>query len=411
MDHFFTKKIPIIAEIILLLLFLNACNNDSDPDTFEKLVSYNSYTQYEPSFIVAVLLGRSVMYPDLATVIPNIESGVEVFKIQYKTTYGDSSVVASGIMCLPMEAGSYPVISFQNGTNTLNVDAPSQNPDQSLFLLLEFISSNGYILLIPDYIGFGSSSDIVHPYFDKESTVHVVTDLIDAFRELSASGKIAATSNDTLYLMGYSQGGGATMSVFDAIENDQDLDMKINAVSAGAGAYDLTEMAQYIFSQTTFPSPLYFPYFIYGQKQLGSITGSLGSFFSEPYATAIPGLFDGLHSGGNINESLSENIQELFTAQLRTNFITSPDFEELRYELTQNSIDGWNTDTYLRLYHGTADLNVPKQQSVAMYNRMIDAGSSTDQVKLILMDDLTHDSGLIPWGIETINWLNAMEGK
>ncbi len=411
MFRLFPKFVRFAGAIILLIVLVMSCTKNSDEEQFDKLVSYDSYKQYELNTIETSLGYQTILYPELAGIIAHAESGVEVFKVKYKTEYGDSVVVASGIMCLPMEPGSYPVISFQNGTNTLNADAPSLDPEDEVFKLLEFVSSNGYILLMPDYIGFGSTSDIVHPYFDKESTVHAVTDLIDAFRELSSSGKIQATGNGTLYLVGYSQGGGATMSVFEALENSNILDLTINAVSCGAGAYDLTNMATYVFNQTTYPSPLYFPYFIYGQSQLGNITGNLGLFFSEPYASAIPGLFDGLHSSGSINESLSENISELFTSQLRTNFTSHADFEELRLALTHNSIIGWNTDTKLRLYHGTGDLIVPKQQSVDMYDRFIDAGSDPSQIELILLDGLTHGSALIPWGIETVNWLNTLEGK
>jgi pimeloyl-ACP methyl ester carboxylesterase len=241
--------------------------------------------------------------------------------------------------------------------------------------------------------------------------VRAVTDLIDAYGELSSSGEIQATGNDTLYLIGYSQGGGATMSVFEALDNNANSDLIINAVSCGAGAYDLTDMAQYVFNQTTFPIPLYFPYFIYSQKQMGTITGDLGLFFSEPYASAIPGLFDGLHSSSSINESLSENISELFTSQLSTNFAAHADFAQLRSALEENSTDGWNTDTKLRLYHGTADLNVPIQQSEDIYDRFIDAGSDRDKVELVLPDGLNHETALIPWGIATINWLNTLEGK
>lgn len=411
MFRLFPKLMRIAGAIIFVMALLVSCTKNSDEEQFNKLVSYNSYKQYSANSIATSLGLQAILYPELTDILTNVESGVEVFKVTYKTKYGDSSVVASGLMCLPMATGSYPIISFQNGTNTLNANAPSLDPDDAVFTLLESVSSNGYILLIPDYIGFGSTFDIVHPYFDKESTVRAVTDLIDAFGELSSSGKIQATGNDTLYLIGYSQGGGATMSVFEALENNNTSELFINAVSCGAGAYDLIDMAQYVFNQTTFPSPLYFPYFIYSQKKMGTITGDLGLFFQEPYASAIPNLFDGLHSSGSINESLSENISELFTTQLTTNFATNADFAQLRSALEENSTDGWNTDTKLRLYHGTADLNVPKQQSVDIYDRFIDAGSDPGTVQLFLLDGLSHETALIPWGIATFNWLNTLEGK
>ncbi|NQU87518.1 MAG: hypothetical protein HQ541_17330, partial [Mariniphaga sp.] len=77
-------------------------------------------------------------------------------------------------MCIPIGTDAYPLLSFQNGTNTLHANAPSVNPDWELYRFLEAVSSTGFVLAIPDYIGFGSTEEKFHPYLDKESTIQCV---------------------------------------------------------------------------------------------------------------------------------------------------------------------------------------------------------------------------------------------
>ena len=46
------------------------------------------------------------------------------------------------------------------------------------------IASMGYVVVIPDYPGFGESADIPHPYLIKEPTVRSVVDMLFAVREM-----------------------------------------------------------------------------------------------------------------------------------------------------------------------------------------------------------------------------------
>jgi pimeloyl-ACP methyl ester carboxylesterase len=394
---------------ICIIAILSACNKDSEQTLPERVVSYSPVSSYSANAIENTLSLQMLVYPELSAFADHIVTGITVYRVNYKTTFKDSVITASGLMCIPTTSGSYPVISFQNGTNTLNANAPSVNPFNSNFLLIEFLASNGYVVLIPDYIGFGASSDILHPYYHRASTNNAVTDLIRAFTELSESGAIPVSPNDSLFLMGYSQGGGATISVLAEIESSGSPDMEVIAVSAGAGAYNLMDFSTYLFSLETFPSPFYLPYFVYSQMVYGSISAPLSRFFNEPYAGRIPGLFDGMHGGSAINDELSENISEMFTTGILTEFETGDQFAELREVLEQNSISAWNTGASIHLYHGNLDDNVPAQQSLNLYNGFIDAGVEPGQINHFVMEGRNHDSGVMPWGVLTIEWFNSLK--
>ena len=109
-----------------------------------------------------------------------------------------------------------------------------------------------------------------------------------------------------------------------------------------------------------------------------------------------------------INEQLTTQIGDLLTANLLDNFGTAIEFSTLREALTLNSITGWYTSVPVNLYHGTNDDNVPPQQSQNMYNEFIGSGSASGLVHYYPMEGLGHGSGLLPWGIQTINWFNSL---
>jgi fermentation-respiration switch protein FrsA (DUF1100 family) len=217
-----------------------------------------------------------------------------------------------------------------------------------------------------------------------------------------------ASGNDTLYMMGYSQGGWATLSSFRKIETDYS-DMYVSAVSCGAGAYDLPAMSEYVLGLDSFPGPLYLPYFIYSHQVYGNIHDPLAKFFNNEYSQIIPDLFDGSYKNDEVNSHLTNSIADLITADMIDNYATGSGFSELREVLDENSIAGWNTQTPLRFYHGTIDDNVPPVQSTKIYEDFMDAGASASKIQYIPLDGYTHGTGLVPWGVLTINWFNSIE--
>lgn len=403
------RKILYLTALPALFLIAISCQSDDDERLeHEHLQDYRKSMYYSTNVIKISLSTYLFEYPELNDVIDRVKYNVQLYKVSYKTTCYDSTVIASGIFCLPVAEGKFPVISFQNGTNTSHDNAPSVNVQNPNYAMIEFMASLGYVVLITDYIGFGNTSDMVHPYYHRQPTDQAVVDLIRAFNELKSENGSLASGNDTLYMMGYSQGGWATLSSFREIENDYS-EMYVSAVSCGAGAYDLDAMSSYVMDLETFPGPLYLPYFIYSHQVYGNIHDPLTKFFAGTYAEKIPDLFAGNYANAEVNSQLTDSISDLVTADMLVNYATGSGFSELRDVLYENSISGWNTQTPLRFYHGTIDDNVPPEQSSEIYEDFVDAGVSAAVIQYIPLDGRTHETGLIPWGVMTINWFNSIE--
>ncbi|TFH34473.1 MAG: hypothetical protein E4G95_08185, partial [Bacteroidia bacterium] len=227
--------------IFTLLVLLWGCKKEESDDLY--LAGYKLIRSYTQGNIQLAVNVYSSLYPDISSIVTNTGYGVKVYTIEYRTTFKGQEMIASGMVSVPDDKSSFPVISFQNGTNTCNSNAPSVNPSNSLYSLLAMMAGNGYIISIPDYIGFGSSESTVHPYYHMESSNQVIRDMLMAVEEL-VSNHLSANHDNRLFLMGYSQGGWATMASFREFEADTPAGMSLEAVSCGAGAYNLIDYSE-----------------------------------------------------------------------------------------------------------------------------------------------------------------------
>lgn len=335
----------------------------------------------------------------------------DVYKISYYTTFEGEKRKASGLVCVPSNAGTYPLMSFQNGTNTLHSAAPSLAPPNSdLFQLLGMMASSGFVIAIPDYLGFGVADDMFHPYLDKESTVQTVLDMLRATKEMVE--KLESTElNEDLYITGYSQGGWSTMQVQKAIESNYSGEFNLVASACGAGPYDLVGISNYVFGQTTYPMPYFLGYLINSYSNLG-MTTPIDSMFREPYASRIPGLFDGSKDGAEINTELTKVVGDLFTTSFLDNWESGPVYSSFYSMLQDNSISGYKTKVPTLLIHGSADTFVPSFTSQNLYNEFITQGVNSSLLYYIELPGLDHQDAVVPAELQAIKWfLQIKEGE
>ena len=395
------KKFFPIAVLCLLSLIYGCERTENLNHVY--LQNHNLLRAYTSSNIITNLQLLQTAYPDIASLADNISYDVRIYSISYKTTFLGEEIIASGLVSIPDTEGSFPIISFQNGTNTCHSNAPSVNHNNVFYSLLTINSGNGFIIALPDYIGFGESEEYLHPYFHTESSNQAVRDMILAVEEFTDYFEGLNVSKE-LYLMGYSQGGWATLSVLKDIEQYPLEDYTLVSASCGAGAYDLIAFTDYIFTLDTYPTPFYLPYFIESRRQNGIIDDPLSLFFKEPYASMVPGLFDGSLCNSELNSYLTTDISDLLTDHFISDFNTSDDFIPVRNELLASGVTPWKLNTPLMITHSNGDQSVPIQQSLDLYDNLIAAGTLENDLSFNEIYDIDHNDAIIPWGISTLVW-------
>lgn len=396
----FYKILPLLAFIFVFA----GCNLNRNDDTEDKyLLSFEKQGSYYPSLIKEFYAVIEDDYPEIKPISDAVKHTIDVYTITYKTKFDGQELIASGLVSVPVSSGTYPVISFQNGTNTLHSEAPSINPNNGLYRLLETIASTGFIISVPDYLGFGASSSMFHPYLDKESTIQSVTDMLRAVDEF-VNNHLNIKKSDDLYIAGYSQGGWATMTLQKAIETGLSGEFNLKASACGAGPYDLNLVNDYVLQQTNYPMPYYIGYIFNSYIKLGDIINLPSEIFKSPYSERILTLYDGTKSGDEINAQLTTKNADLYTAEFLSGYKTNPKFNSVVTSLQKNSVTAWKTNVPTKLFHGTADNYVPYTTSENLYNAFKAQGVSTSVVSYVPIPDAGHTTGIIPACAASFKW-------
>lgn len=401
------KNILLLRFILFVFLIsvFSGCDLDDDNKVPEDnyIVDFVKHKTYTVDEIKARLSLFVAIYPELKIISDNLKYGVEVYKITYKTKFDGKDIIASGMVAVPITSGSYPILSYQNGTNTQNSNAPSVNPDYEMYQLIEYVASTGFIISVPDYLGFGASSTMFHPYYDKKSTVESITDMLWAVKEMANNYLQVVPKND-LYVMGYSQGGWSTLQLHKYIEENYSSEFNLKASACGAGGYDVRFINDYILEQTEYPMPYYIGYMINSFVKLGDVTNPTSDIFKSPYSERILKLYDGKNSGDEINAQLTTKIADLFTAEYRSSVNTSVKFASVVSTLSKNSIAAWKTNIPTMILHGTADNYVPYKGSENLYNDFLAKGVAAGKVTFVPIPGGDHGTSIIPSGVASLTW-------
>ena len=381
-----------IRFLFIVLLIASACSSDDTPEPADEqfLVSSEfiySNTAQQLRFLIQ-LSGVDVN--------PNeFLYDIEIYKVVYNTSYNGTTITASGLIAIPKTTEQVGMLSFHHGTITNREDAPS-NFSSSDFNSISYaaMASVGFIGVIPDYLGFGSSSSILHPYYVEDLTASSILDMLKAAAEFAQQKSLQF--NGKLFLAGYSEGGYATMAAHKAIESDGLDGFNLIASFPGAGAYDLSGMQAHIFSLQDYNDPHYLAYMARAYQIEYNEDGLLTDFFKEPYASRIPGLFDGQKGADEINAQLTSKVSDLIQEDMLNNINTNPNYDYLENAFTENSLTDWSPKVQMFMYHGLSDATVPYQNSVDTYNKLLANGTSTGILTLTPLDG-THSTAIDPY--------------
>ncbi len=402
------KTLP--AFLLAISLFTFSCQKEENPFAGnDYLVSADKLYTRTAQYYNTLIASASYVYPEVIVLLDEVSDGASVYRIVYHTTFQGEDLKVSGLVCVPTTPGDYPVLSFQNGTNTLLSNAPSVNPEDDLYELLQSVASMGFVVAIPDYIGFGASAKVFHPYLHKESTVQTIIDMFYALREMDEDIDDGVSMRNEYYLMGYSQGGWSTLSLLESLDQDYPNEFNVAATACGAGSYDLSYFNQYVMDLDNYPSPAFLAYISKAYIDHGLISHTLSDFFQAPYAAAIPQLFDGEHSIDEINDDLTTDMKALFTPAYRMGFSQDAAYADLRAALKENSVTAWNCQVPLLFVHGEDDSFVPPVLTDRIYDQMLQAGTPASTCTKLMIPGEDHRGGIVPGCIAALEFFLDMQ--
>lgn len=404
----FNKKA--LAIITFLLFLAGSCTREEIPD-YDFYVSKELRISYTRQQIVSQVNLIPSEIPEIIALKQSVKYDVNIYKIVYSTHVSGKTIKASGLWCVPGSSGEFPVVCFQNGTNTVNMWAPSESPYNPLIQIIEAVASMGYVVVIPDYPGFGESAGIAHPYLIAVPTVQSIIDMLFAAKEAIGNEFPGISLKNEYYLMGYSQGGWATLNLHKALELNFRNEFNLSGSVCGAGPYDLKKIFSDILGSQTFAMPVYLGYIAYAYGVYGLVDNKMQEIFNEPYSSRIGTLFDGRHTSAQINAQLTFSIPELVNKDLIEGFETSPDYSSLRQALEENSVQAWKTEIPVLFIHGGEDTSVDPLSTEIIYEKMILQGTPAGICKKEMIPGLDHSAAYVPFLVKGLTFLGKIKDK
>ena len=304
----------------------------------------------------AALLG-TLAATDIAAALADKESlaqdvvprfAVTSYRLEYLTTDADGRQVrASGLVSVPVKAAGAksPVLSYQHGTLFKDAEAPSNNAVASEVAVV--LASLGYIVLAPDYVGFGASRGTPHPYLLSAPSAAATIDFLTAARTWRSQANVV--DNGQLFMTGYSEGGYVTMAAHRALQagNSPHL-QQLRMVVPGAGPYNvqatLDGLIDIVRQENRVLGALINPGFL---RHLG------GSAQREVRRALLKELIPG---------DADTQIDALFL----DNFLSDDVSETERV----SNVHNWRPQVPVYLYHGRGDRTVPYASATSTLSAM-----------------------------------------
>jgi pimeloyl-ACP methyl ester carboxylesterase len=379
-----------------IVLFLTSCDKDPAPVPAEDkyLTGSTFIKEFSKTDIVNInpLLSGYVKYP------------VKAYKVTYKTKNTDGAEIsASGAVLLPVTDQSVSMISVQHGTITSDSEAPSNLAAGSEAASLGTIfGAMGYIIVYPDYIGYGASKDLPHPYEHRSSLASASLDLLRAAKELLRA-QANVKWDEKLFIAGYSEGGYATMSLQKKIEEEASSEFNLRASSCGAGAYDKTAFMKFIINSPTAGvasnNALYL-WVLLTYDRIYKLNKPATYYFREPYATQIAASGNKVSIGVSFNTILTDAFKKALNEGTDTGFIAAT---------ADNDVYNWKPKTPTRLFHGDADPLVFYFNSVNAEAAMKKQGAA--DLQLITIPGGTHSSSITNFLLGTLAFFQDAKYK
>ena len=365
--------------IFIFLLFFQFGSLKSEAG---QLIDYNHQTTMTQDDINLILW--------FAGFDPVADYSISAYDIHYESHSVSGTVdTLSGLVIIPHSSTeAFPILTYQHGTVILDSQAPSitgiSADNLEIFLISLITAPSGFITVIPDYTGIGDP-DKYHPYIIANSHTQALVNMIRGVKQLSIEleGNDGFQFNDQLFLAGYSDGGYATLASQKGIQIDYSDELSVTASFPMAGPYDLSgTMVDYFFSEPEYTQHYYVPYVLTSHLwYYQGLDVDFAEYFEPFWADTLPSLFDGTHSGSEINELMPENPLDILLDDVLEEF-ENDENHFFRQSLEENTLLDWVPESPTYFYHGMGDDIVPYENAQVAYNTFVDNGATDVSLEL-----------------------------
>ena len=389
-----------MKKVLLMMLVMLSCvlMAEAQEATYKIIVEKDSTIKYK---VKGITIGsRDVRYI--------------VYEYQSKDPKGNDATI-SGVILAPLGIvnGTVPsdgILLYNHYTISALDEAPSSEIDRLSGAFMCNPLKPNYVLVMSDYIGFGSSKDKPQAYLCGDTNARNSLDGLLAAKALMKDKGIP--EGRYLFNMGYSQGG--TESMFAAKLSDmeyKDKGVTFDKTFSGGGPLDIEK------AYTEYVRIDYCDYvgaiaqLIIAYNEWYGLGLDYHDAFQEPLASHVQEWFldKKLHMSQITKNIGSDSVSHMLTP---TYFdVESEEAKTLRKKLRAESLmDTWTPDTTQKyfLFHSRHDRYVPVQTGRVIipwmkkkgFTPSIVPGKTNLQTNTVVFK-LNHDDAAIVWFIQT----------
>jgi pimeloyl-ACP methyl ester carboxylesterase len=377
-QHLQRNSIVKMLICVLFVILISSCNgsdNGSPPESTASEGNLVSWTAHSSPFKENIVAAIALEVLQIA----NLTYDVSCYSLVYKTTDVNGALIdASGLLCLPKgKSGAGPLLSFQHGTIFNKTDAPT-TLNSSYYWTGPLFASLGYIAVVPDYLGYGASSAILHPYLHAKTLSSSIVDMLRAAKHFLALPEINIATDGRLFLAGYSEGGYATLAAQKSLEG-LPTEFTVTISEPGAGPYDVSETFSSQVKLPTVDGPAYITFLVKSYDMIYIHPSKITYYFTQSAAAQLDTLFAGNLSSGAINGALGGStipINTLFNQTFLDSF-NGPGEADLKAALVANDIYNWKPSAPTIFFHGQDDDLVPYANSAKAVQTMQANGAAS----------------------------------
>ncbi|AHG88298.1 secretory lipase [Gemmatirosa kalamazoonensis] len=320
------------------------------------------------------------------------------YVVRYRTPNVEGQLVtASGAVWIPVGAtGALPLVVYTHGTETSKSEAPSNllgTAEGDVFGAL--YASDGSVVAEPDYLGLGvAGAGQYHPYLHVQSEASAAVDLLRAARALATQlgTPLAAGS---LFVTGYSQGGGAAMGLFRELERNYATEFPVLGAAPMSGPYDLESTARTMLERNEdyHVTAVYTAYLTATLDTVYRMAPKLSDLIAPPYDVIAAHLRDGVATSGELAQ-LPSHARDVLRADVVQAMLANKDHPFWAATRDNNTYD-WTPRAPLRIYYGGADKDVYPANALTAETRMR-ANGARNVAAVNVGANLDHAGAVLP---------------
>lgn len=228
------------------------------------------------------------------------QCAVSIYRVHYNTIGGAGEATdASAAVMVPSGTGpscsnSRPVLLYAHGTSLQkSYDMADIANNTEARLAAAVFAAQGFIVVAPNYTGYGGSSLGYHPYLDRDAQS---ADMLDALRAARAAfPSIGVRDSGKLMVTGYSQGGYVALAAQRAMQLQSAGEFAVTAAAGMSGPYALIEFGDQLFGGAPRDgATVVVPFIINAGQHAGAGLYKVpGDIYEAQYAAGIVDLLPG----------------------------------------------------------------------------------------------------------------------